>query len=135
MNFRSICGAMILIGIGSVLLNAAATQTVDSGSFGVFVNGRRVATESFTVRQEAGGSVANSEVKIEDGSNKPSQTAETQLTGGGELKRYEWHQFTPSKADAIVTPNEPFLVERPAPSDLPNRCRCRHRSAPAGCMA
>ena len=112
MNFRSICGAMILIGIGSVLLNAAATQTVDSGSFGVFVNGRRVATESFTVRQEAGGSVANSEVKIEDGSNKPSQTAETQFTGGGELKRYEWHQFTPSKADAIVTPNEPFLVER-----------------------
>jgi len=35
---------------------APAAQMVDSGSFGVFMNGRRVATETFSIHQSSGGS-------------------------------------------------------------------------------
>jgi hypothetical protein len=108
----------ILCPLGVVLLAAALSyaaktsgQTVDSGSFGVFINGKRVATESFHIQQQAGGSVASFKVKVDDGSTDPSQTAELQLSSTGEIKRYEWHELSPVKAEAIVTPNDPFLVE------------------------
>ena len=42
-----------------------ADQTVDAGSFGVFMNGRRVATEKFSIQQNPAGSVATSEFKTE----------------------------------------------------------------------
>jgi hypothetical protein len=86
-------------------------QSVDSGSFGIYVNGKRVATESFNIQQQSGGSVANFEFKADDGTAKSSQTAELQLTSSGDLKRYEWHELSPVKADSIVTPNDPFLME------------------------
>ena len=87
-------------------------KVVDSGTFGVFRGGKRVATESFKIEQEPGGSTANFQVKIDDGSKEPAQTAEMELTSTGSLKRYEWHQLMPEKAEALVTPNDPFLLEK-----------------------
>ena len=49
-------------------------KTVDSGSFGVFMNGRRVATEKFSIQQDSNGSVATSEFKTEEGASQAAQS-------------------------------------------------------------
>lgn len=88
----------------------APAQTVDSGSFGVFLNGRRVATETFSVQQTSGGSTVTSQVKAEGG-NDPGQRSDLKLSPGGDLVRYEWHDLTASKSELTVAPNDQFLIE------------------------
>ena len=63
-----------------------AGQLVDSGSFGIYVNGRRVATESFEIRQNAQGSVTRSSLKVENGSTKIGQTTELLMDGIGNVR-------------------------------------------------
>ena len=87
-------------------------QLVDSGSFGVFVNGRRIATETFSVQKSSSGSVATSEFKTEEGTDKAMQSSELQLTASGDLRKYEWKELSPGKAQAVVLPNDNLLVER-----------------------
>jgi hypothetical protein len=87
-------------------------QVVDSGSFGVFVNGRRIATETFSVQKSGGGSIATSEFKTEEGTDKAMQSSELQLTASGDLRKYEWKELSPGKAQAVVVPNDNLLVER-----------------------
>ena len=87
-------------------------QTVDSGSFGVFMNGRRVATETFSVQQSSGGSVATSQFKTEAGVDPASQSSELQMTAAGNLRKYEWKEISPGKAQATVMPNNDFLTQR-----------------------
>ena len=41
----------------------AAAQTVDSGSFGIFIRGQRVVTETFSVQQENGISTVKSRLQ------------------------------------------------------------------------
>src|SRR5207248_347951 len=65
----------------------SAGQTVDTGTFGVFMNGRRVATEKFSVQQNTGGSVASSEFKTEQGVDQAAQSSELQLTASGDLRK------------------------------------------------
>jgi hypothetical protein len=97
-----------------------APQIVDSGSFGVFVNGQRVATESFQIHQKEGYSITTSELKMEDGS-KMAQEAELEILSNGDLRKYEWHELNPTKARATVQPSDTFLVERltAQPGDKP----------------
>jgi hypothetical protein len=99
---------------------AEAPQIVDSGSFGIFVNGKRVATESFQIHQKEGFSVTSSELKMEDGT-KAAQEAELEIMANGDLRKYEWHEVNPTKARATVAPSDNFLIERltPQPGDKP----------------
>jgi len=95
-------------------------QGIDSGSFGVFVNGHRVATETFNIKQGAGGnSTVSSQVK-QEGSDAPGQNSELQISAGGDLVRYEWHDAG-SKSQLVVAPNDQFLLERitTAPGEKP----------------
>jgi hypothetical protein len=87
-------------------------QIVDSGTFGVFVNGHRVATETFSIEQSSNGSIATSRFKTEPGLDQAEQTSELQLTASGDLRKYEWKEITPGKSQAVVEPNESLLVER-----------------------
>jgi hypothetical protein len=89
-----------------------AAQMVDSGSFGVFLNGQRIATETFSIQQSASGSIATSEFKTEAGTDKSVQSSELQLTANGEIRKYEWKELSPGKAQATVAPNNEFLMER-----------------------
>jgi len=93
-------------------------QAVDSGSFGVYVSGKRIATETFSVNQGPGGSLAKSQLKAEDGG---AQSSELELGGAGELRHYEWHELSPGKAEATVAPNGEFLTEKltPGPGEKP----------------
>ncbi len=89
-----------------------AAQMVDSGSFGVFMNGRRVATETFSIKQSPAGSVITSEFKADGPMDNSTQDSELQLTPAGELQKYEWKEVSPGKAQATVTPNDNFLTEK-----------------------
>lgn len=92
--------------------NKETGQSVDSGSFGIFVNGQRVATESFTIVQTSNGSTIKSQLKEEGAADKASQTSQMQLTAGGELIRYEWQELNPGKTQIELVPSEQFLTER-----------------------
>lgn len=118
----------VLVGAISVLLLASlagaeprkdkdkekepAAQTVDAGSFGVFMNGRRVATEKFSIQQNSAGSTAISEFKTEPGVDPADQSSELELTPTGDLRKYEWKEVSPGKAHAVLLPSNDLLVER-----------------------
>ena len=87
-------------------------QNVDSGSFGVFQNGHRVGTETFSIHQTANGSVIQSEFKTENGPTQAVQTSEMKLTAGGDIRRYEWKEVSPEKALSVVLPNSDFLTQK-----------------------
>lgn len=87
-------------------------QNVDSGSFGVFQNGHRVGTETFSIYQTNGGSVIQSEFKTVNAPTDAAQTSEMQLTPTGEIRRYEWKELSPGKATSVVLPNSDFLNQK-----------------------
>lgn len=84
---------------------------VDSGSFGIFQKGHRVGTETFSIYQTNSGSVIDSEFKTE---NTPPdvQSSQMQLTANGEIRRYEWKEISPEKAESVLLPNDDFLTQR-----------------------
>jgi hypothetical protein len=102
--------------------NEAPNKTVDSGSFGVFMNGKRMATETFSIRQSSAGSAVTSRFKTEAGPDQAEQSSELQLTAGGELKSYEWKEISPGQSQATVLPGQDFLTERysSGPMDKPH---------------
>ena len=85
---------------------------MDTGSFGVFMNGHRIATEKFSIQQNSTGSVATSEFKTEAGVAPAAQSSELQLAPNGDLRKYEWKEISPGKAQAVIVPNDNLLVER-----------------------
>jgi hypothetical protein len=88
----------------------AGPQVIDSGSFGVFVKGQRVVTETFKVEQQNGASVIKSQLKQMAGDDPTSQKSDLEITSSGELLRYEWSQN--SGGSLTVLPNNDFLIEK-----------------------
>jgi hypothetical protein len=84
-------------------------RQVDSGSFGVFVRGQRVVTETFSVQQDNGISVVKSQLKETNSAASPGQRSELEMTDSGELVRYEWSD---GNGSLVVTPKDEFLLER-----------------------
>jgi hypothetical protein len=102
--------------------NAKPSTSVDSGTFGVLVNGRRVATESFRVEQRSDYSTITSELKFGDATVQAIQTSELLMLPSGVLKRYTWKETQPSKSQIVVEPqDDQFIVAHitQSPSDPP----------------
>ena len=97
-------------------------QRVDSGSFGVFMSGHRVGTETFSIYQSSSGSVIKSEFKTENDPNQAVQDSVMQLSNTGEIRRYEWKEMSPGKAESVIVPNDQFLNQRwtAGPQDKPH---------------
>ena len=113
--FRCSCAlmlALLLSGMALAKEKGGPGQKVDSGSFGVFMNGRRVGTETFSITQNPNGSVIQSEFKAEGSAGQAVQNSELQLTGTGEIRRYEWKEQSPGKAQSLVIPNDQFLTQK-----------------------
>lgn len=91
---------------------AATADFVDSGSFGVYTTGHRVATETFAIKQGPDGSIVSSVFKSAQGEQQAEQSSELQLTPSVDLRRYEWKEISPEKTVATVSPNDTFLIER-----------------------
>ncbi|MGH9651232.1 MAG: hypothetical protein ACRD3I_12275, partial [Terriglobales bacterium] len=96
-------------------------EIVDSGSFGVFVGGKRVATEKFKIEKRDEGNLTRSELMVDDGKQKASQTSELQLSSVGDLQSYSWKEQSPGKSETRVEPKDTFLMEymTPNPSEKP----------------
>jgi hypothetical protein len=92
----------------------AAEQPIDSGSFGVFMNGHRVGTETFSVMQNRGGSIIRSQFKTVNAPNgvEAVQSSELQLSGSGEIRRYDWKEISPDQATSTVSLNDQFLNQK-----------------------
>ena len=102
---------------GLLILSATAWckekgKMVDSGSFGVYNSGERVATETFSVQQGPEGSVISSQFKSTQGARNAEQSSELELTAAGELRSYQWKEAAPETMAATISPNDAFLVER-----------------------
>ncbi len=93
---------------------AAASQTIDSGTFGIYIKGQRVATETFHIEQISGSSVIKSQLKETAGGDSTSEKSVLEMNSSGELVRYEWSQS--SGGSLSVFPDNEFLKERITPS-------------------
>lgn len=113
---KSIAITLFLLAAASPVLLAAreGSKAVDSGTFGIFISGNRVGTETFTIEDTARGSVTRSTIKVTDGQTM-EQTAEMQLASSGDLVKYEWREVSPGKGSRVVQvdPRSPdkFLIE------------------------
>lgn len=92
---------------------SSASQMIDSGSFGVFVKGQRVATETFSVAQKEGASEIKSQFKQTTGTDLVSQKSDLEITPTGDLLHYEWSQS--SGGSLSVVPSNDFLTEKITP--------------------
>ena len=113
MIFRAISCFLILS--AAIPANAsdkkkAEAQAVDKGSFGIFVKGARVATETFDIQQENSTSSIKSQLKQVVGSDPVTQKSDLQITSSGELVSYNWSQS--SGGSLTVLPNNEFLIEK-----------------------
>ena len=96
---------------GSKKEAAVAGKVVDSGSFGIFLQGHRIGTETFNIEQKPDVSVAKAEVKIEDAAGKATQNSELKILANGDLQRYTWKAVSPEKAETTVEYKDQFLVQ------------------------
>jgi len=94
--------------------NSAKPQNVDSGTFGIFVKGTRVANETFAIQQQNESSVIKSQLKEIVGSDPVTQKSDLEITSNGALLRYDWSQS--SGGSLSVFPDNEFLKERITPS-------------------
>jgi hypothetical protein len=85
---------------------------VDSGSFGVFMGSHRVGTETFSISQNANGSVIDSEFKTDGGPEQASQSSEMRLSANGDIRRYDWKELSPGKAQLSILPVDQFLTQK-----------------------
>lgn len=108
-------------GLGDKDKKTAPVRVVDSGSFGVFLNGKRIATEKFHIEQGSELGTITSEIKVDDGTNKAEQTAEMQVATNGELRFYRWRSTLPEKEESVVEPKDQFLIEHLTQADQKKR--------------
>ena len=87
-------------------------QKIDSGSFGVFMSGHRVGTETFSIYQSDTGSVIQSEFKTDNDPSQAVQDSRLELTANGDIRRYEWKELSPEKALSEISPNQEFLSQK-----------------------
>ncbi len=114
MRIRNLSVALLIVALSLPAVSGKKTQAgkiVDAGSFGIFLNGRRVGTETFQIEQRGDINVATSEVTVDDGQTKAKQNSELRLAADGGLRRYEWRELSPGKGQTVVEPANEFLVQ------------------------
>lgn len=117
--------SFVLLFVTATLAGKSNVKVVDAGSFGIFIGGKRVATETFKVEQGPMLSVAHSEIRVIG--TPGSQLSDMELESNGDLHRYSW-ESRPQKAELTIEPQDEFLVEhivaspgsREKPRDLPH---------------
>lgn len=121
MKFFSSLVLLLLFAAPSLIAGTEPSAApVDSGSFGVFINSKRTATEKFSVSQGADGSLVTTDFKTEE-TNGAHQTTELKLGATGDLRRYEFKDIAPGSAQAVLEPKDEFMVQHSTllPTDKP----------------
>jgi hypothetical protein len=112
---------LLLLTVPNFASEKEGAKAVDSGSFGIFVNAKRTATEKFTVEQSADGSLISTDFKTEEASNATHQTTQLKLAANSELQRYEFKSIAPTTEQAVLEPKDEFLIQHSTltPTDKP----------------
>lgn len=92
-------------------------KIVDAGSFGLYVGGKRIGTETFKIEQRPDYSIASADLKVDDGSVQAAQRAEMRVSPRGDLKSYIWRSTLPKLEETSVEPQDQLLVEHVVPAD------------------
>ena len=111
---KSVPGAKV----GDKDKSSSGTKVVDSGTFGIYIQGTRVGTETFKIEDRGEYDIATAEIRIDDGKSKATQSAEMQFTPQGDLRSYTWHATLPDTEESSVEPKDSLLVEHVIPADL-----------------
>lgn len=112
--------AALLIAIAVILASPADAKkskapdpnVVDSGSFGIFKSGKRIATETFKIEQSPTESVTHSEIKADNGSGETTQSSELHLAANGDIVKYDWRQTKPEKQESTLFVGDQVLTQR-----------------------
>ncbi len=108
---------VVLFFATATLAGKSNLKVVDAGSFGIYIGGKRVATETFKVEQGPMFSVTHSEIRVEG--SPVSQLSNMELASNGDLHRYAW-ESEPEKAELTIEPKDEFLVEHIVSARLSN---------------
>ena len=103
---------LLLLTTAELAAKDAPATAVDSGSFAIFLNGKRTATEKFSVDQSSDGSVVSTDFKTEEATNPAHQSTQLRLSATGELRHYEFKELSPGSQQAVLEPNNEFLMQR-----------------------
>lgn len=95
----------------------ASAKVVDEGTFAIFQNGARIATEEFSVRQLADSNSTSAKLHSEMNGRKIEQTSELKMKADGSFVHYEWKETAPEKSSATVTVGDHVLVLQSTASD------------------
>ena len=121
---RMLLASLLSLTLAAPLLASKnnSNQNIDEGTFVIYVQGRRIGTEKFSIEQRSDMSVVTSEVRIEDGANKAGIGSELQLFPNGDLRHYDWKELNPGKGVTTVDYSESFLIEHvvPGPGEKAN---------------
>jgi hypothetical protein len=93
------------------------SKVVDQGSFGIYLEGKRIGTETFKIEQRPDFSIASATLKVDDGKIKAEQTAEMRVSPNGDLRSYIWRATVPQVEESSVEPQKELLVEHLVPAD------------------
>src|SRR5262249_41167659 len=108
---------MKIIGIAILLVSSSAfagdqkaSSIVDSGQLSVIANGKKVATEDFTMQQGADGSSVTSRLTFDDGKSKAQQESELELGADGAIRKYTWQEKEPGRARLVAEAQEKRFI-------------------------
>jgi hypothetical protein len=107
-------GLLVLVyvaAISAIAVAQSAGKVVDSGTFSISVQGKKVATETFRIEQRADGSVTHAQLKVEDETSRANLTSEMYVGANGDLRRYKWQEVS-GKGSSVLEPQNEFLIER-----------------------
>lgn len=94
---------------------------LDSGSFGIFRNGKRIATENFTVSQQDQAGLLTADIKVDDGTTRSEQRSEMRVGRDGSLQSYQWRSTLPAQQASVVEPKDALLIEHFTDADRKKR--------------
>ena len=85
-------------------------KIVDSGTFEIVVDGKRVGTETFKIQDRGASNVTTSQIKVIEGA-KAEQSSVLEMTNAGELVRYAWKEIIPGKAQSNVEVTQNAVIQ------------------------
>ena len=107
---RAVCLSILLISSCAFAADQKAPSVVDSGQLSVVVNGRKVATENFTMQQGAEGSSVTSRLSFDDGVSKAQQESDLELGADGAIRKYTWQEKEPGNARLTAEPQDKSFI-------------------------
>ena len=87
-------------------------KNVDTGSFGVFMNGRQNRHRKIFHPAESTRQRRHFGIQDRRGRDPGRPVLGIATRASGDLRKYEWKEISPGKAQAVIVPNDNLLVER-----------------------